>query len=124
MDRQSLIAGETGAAAVEFAITAPILVFMMIAVADYGGIVSDATKLNMAARAAAQYAVRYPSDASGIRAVGNAATNLTGSPVGAPSLYCTCGGSQPVPVSTDASTCPTKLAAEAAPACATGYTHV
>jgi hypothetical protein len=50
-----------GAAAVEFAITAPILVVLVLGVADYGVLMGDAASLESAARAGAEVAKANPS---------------------------------------------------------------
>ena len=63
---------EAGSAAVEFAISLPLLVLIIIGIFDYGKAVNLSTKLQNGARAAAQYALYYPGDASGTSS--NAAT--------------------------------------------------
>jgi Flp pilus assembly protein TadG len=50
-----------GAAAVEFAITAPVLVVLVLGVADYGVLMGDAASLESAARAGAEFAKANPS---------------------------------------------------------------
>jgi Flp pilus assembly protein TadG len=53
--------GIDGAAAVEFAITAPVLVLLALRVADYGVLMGDAASLESAARAGAEVAKVNPS---------------------------------------------------------------
>jgi len=48
--------GDRGAAAVEFAITAPLLVILAIGAADYGAIMNNGSSLEGATRAVAEYA--------------------------------------------------------------------
>ena len=52
--------GSRGAAAVEFAITAPMLVVLVLGIADYGLLVADSAALEGAARAGAEVAKANP----------------------------------------------------------------
>ena len=53
--------GSRGAAAVEFAITAPMLVVLVLGIADYGLLVADSAALEGAARAGAEVGKATPS---------------------------------------------------------------
>jgi Flp pilus assembly protein TadG len=54
-----------GAAAVEFAITAPLLVVLALGAADYGALMTNAASLEGATRAVAEYARNSPQCAAG-----------------------------------------------------------
>jgi Flp pilus assembly protein TadG len=71
----------------------PVLVLLIVGLFDYGGAVNTSTKLNSAARAGLQYAMKYPADTAGIVYAARNATSDTTMTVGAPSLFCTCGSS-------------------------------
>lgn len=58
-------ARNSGAAAVEFAITAPIFVVLALGAADYGALMTDAASLEGATRAVAEYARNSPECAAG-----------------------------------------------------------
>jgi Flp pilus assembly protein TadG len=100
------IHSESGNAAVEFALLAPILALLIAGLADYGEAVDISTELNMAARAGAQYATHYPSDTAGITSVVQNSTKnpsasftvtaVTPTPsTGSQPTYCTCSDSSP-----------------------------
>src|SRR5215469_16700848 len=55
----------SGAAAVEFAITAPLLVVLVFGAADYGVLMTDAASVQGATRAVAEYARNSPECAAG-----------------------------------------------------------
>jgi Flp pilus assembly protein TadG len=55
----------TGSAAVEFAITAPLLTVLALGIADYGTLMMNTASLQGATRAVAEYARNSPSCASG-----------------------------------------------------------
>jgi Flp pilus assembly protein TadG len=100
---------ESGSAAVEFAISLPILLLIVIGIFDYGQAVNLATKLQNGARAAAQYALYYPGDAAGTtsnaaKAAQNA-TNDTSMTVSAVSTTCYCIDSSTGVISTTATSC-------------------
>jgi Flp pilus assembly protein TadG len=79
-----------GSAAVEFALILPMIMLLVAGLLDYGNVMTIRMKVNSAARAAVQYAARYPGDAAAITAAGTAATNDANVAVGAPNLFCTC----------------------------------
>ena len=84
---------EKGSAAVEFAIGLPVLVMILVGIVDYAQVVGVATELHSAARAGAQYAIKYPNDVNGIQ---TAATNAVSDPnMNTPTVtqFCTCGSS-------------------------------
>jgi Flp pilus assembly protein TadG len=58
-------AGNTGAAAVELAITAPFLVVLALGIADYGNLMNASASLEGATRAVAEYARNSPECAGG-----------------------------------------------------------
>ena len=58
-------ARNSGAAAVEFAITAPLLVVLALGAADYGALMTNAASLEGATRAVAEYARNSPECAAG-----------------------------------------------------------
>src|SRR5690348_17873606 len=64
-----------GGAATELALLSPVILTLMIGLADYGVAMSAASSLRAAARAGAQYAIGNPADAAGIQAAVLAATD-------------------------------------------------
>ena len=56
----SLTRGSVGSAAVEFAITAPVLVLLVLGAADYGAVMGNGASLEGATRAVAEYARNSP----------------------------------------------------------------
>jgi Flp pilus assembly protein TadG len=58
-----------GAVAIEFAAAAPILLLIVSAAVDLGMALHQSSVLGSAARAGAQYALRFPTDAAGIKDV-------------------------------------------------------
>jgi Flp pilus assembly protein TadG len=71
-----LWAGRRGNAAVEFALMAPVLLTVIAGLIDFGMGAYEAMSLRSAARAAGQFAMKYPTDTAGIAAVVTAATTL------------------------------------------------
>jgi hypothetical protein len=65
--RGRLGASKTGAAAVELALTAPLLAVLVLGVADYGILMNDSAALVGATRAGAEYAKTNPTDTTGIQ---------------------------------------------------------
>ncbi|MBC7953639.1 MAG: pilus assembly protein [Rhodospirillaceae bacterium] len=63
-----------GAAAVEMALVAPVLLAALLGVADFGMVVNERIRLSSAARAGAQKAMTDPSDTTSIRQAVEAAT--------------------------------------------------
>ncbi|MCB4824757.1 TadE family protein [Roseicella aerolata] len=57
-----------GVAALEFAIAAPVLILLLMAVIDFGRAIDQSIRLETAARAGAQYGLVYPDDTAGISA--------------------------------------------------------
>ena len=82
-----------GQSILEFAITAPILILILLTVADFGRVFFVAIALNNAARAGTQYGIQSPAnaaDVSGmIQAAENDASNVSGVTATA-SEYCAC----------------------------------
>jgi Flp pilus assembly protein TadG len=64
-----------GGAATELALVSPVVLTLMIGLADYGMAMSAASSLRAAARAGAQYAIGNPADDAGIRAAVLSATD-------------------------------------------------
>jgi Flp pilus assembly protein TadG len=64
-----------GGAATELALVSPVILTLMIGLADYGMAMSATSSLRSAARAGAQYAIGNPADDAGIRAAVLAATD-------------------------------------------------
>jgi len=78
-----------GVSAVEFALIAPLLIGMMICIADFGlGYYSD-TQLASAAQASATYAAQNGYDAAAMTTVAQAATKLASVGV-TPTQFCGC----------------------------------
>ena len=87
------MAASAGSAAVEFAITVPLLVALVIGVADYGTMVNQQAMLEAATRAGAEYARANPGDANLVTNTQNTVTGFTtfSSAVTATvSVVCTC----------------------------------
>lgn len=66
----------TGVSALEFALSAPLVFFVMIGIADFGNALQQSIRLEGAARAGAQVALASPYDSAAIRAASMA--NLAG----------------------------------------------
>lgn len=65
-----------GAVAAEFALAVPVLLVLLSGMIDYGMALNQSAALSNAARAGAQYAVRFPSDTAGIRDVVTKSVNF------------------------------------------------
>jgi Flp pilus assembly protein TadG len=65
-----------GGAATELALVSPVVLTLMIGLADYGMAMSAASSLRAAARAGAQYAIGNPADDAGVRAAVLAASDV------------------------------------------------
>lgn len=89
--------GDSGATIVEFAVTLPILIVIVVGIVDYAQPVNISTKLYSAARAGAQYAIKYPSDAAGIQSAAQSGTSDSAMSVTV-NQFCTCGSSSATPV--------------------------
>lgn len=85
---------DDGSAAVEFALIAPVLVLMLIAVVDLGLVMIDNVRLSSAVRAGAQFAMQDPDDKTSIRTVAVNATTLTIDPadITVSDKFCECDG--------------------------------
>jgi Flp pilus assembly protein TadG len=59
--------GNSGSAAVEFAVILPVLMLLVLGTADYGVLMGGAASLEGATRAGAEYAKSNPSDTTGIQ---------------------------------------------------------
>jgi Flp pilus assembly protein TadG len=90
-DLKFLARDESGIAAVEFAIGAPILIFSLIAMVDTGLAIGDRMELDRTVRAGAQAAMSLQNDAAEIQGFIEAATiDLTPVTVNV-AKSCTCG---------------------------------
>ena len=67
--RPSFARDERGATAVEFAFAAPFLLLLLSGLVDLGLALNQSSSLSNAARAGAQYGIRFPSDKDGIAQV-------------------------------------------------------
>jgi Flp pilus assembly protein TadG len=82
---------ERGVASIEFALLAPMLLLMLIALVEIGLTSYQAMQVQSAAEAGALYAAKYGWNSAGIQAAvvtATAATGLTATP--APLTYCGC----------------------------------
>ena len=82
-----------GQSIVEFAIAAPVLILILLAVADFGRVFFVAIALNGAARAGTQYGIQSPASAADINGMIQAAENDAASVSGVTataSEYCKC----------------------------------
>jgi Flp pilus assembly protein TadG len=99
-----------GNAAVEFALAAPVLVGLLVPLADLGIAYSRQIQVQQAAQAGAQYAVFHPWNSTSPATISNvvtAATGLSGvaaSP--APKEFCGCPSGSAIAAAACASTCP------------------
>jgi Flp pilus assembly protein TadG len=102
--------GNTGSAAVEFAITAPFMVVLVLGIADYGLLMNDSASLEGATRAVAEYARNSPycvgaglTDSNCVAGINNlvstlktnnsslsSATFTPSATISTPGNYCTC----------------------------------
>jgi Flp pilus assembly protein TadG len=109
----TLVSAQGGNAAIEFALLAPILALLICGLADIGGAVNLATKLDSAARAGAVYAGVYPTDTDGITQAakdgtsdGNMSISLSSSSeASSGAAYCTCGSSTATTILCSTGTC-------------------
>jgi Flp pilus assembly protein TadG len=87
--------GQSGSAAIEAALIAPVLALLAIGIADFGAAVYRDMQVQNAAQAGATYAMRHAFDAT---AIGNAVLNsgavagMTATPAPAQSCGCPSGG--------------------------------
>jgi Flp pilus assembly protein TadG len=100
---------DAGSAAVEFAVTLPILVLVIAGIVDYGSAVNTSTKLYDGARAAAQFALYYPKDtagtSSGAAKAAQNATNDTNMTVSSVTTVCKCITSSTGVISSTTTSC-------------------
>ena len=88
---------EDGTVAVEFAVAAPVLLILLSGMVDLGLALDQSSSLSNAARAGAQYAIRFPSDTSGITQVVAKAMNADPSDLTVnANLSCECPGGSAV----------------------------
>ena len=84
---------QEGTIAAEFALAAPVLLLLVSGMVDLGLALDQSSSLSNAARAGAQYAVRFPSDTSGITQVVAKAMNADPSDLTVnANLTCECPG--------------------------------
>ena len=89
--QRSFRADERGAIAAEFGFAAPFLLLLLSGAIDLGLALNQSSSLGNAARAGAQYAMRFPSDSEGIAQVVAKAVNHDPSTLTiASSLTCEC----------------------------------
>lgn len=98
--------GERGNAAVEFAIVAPLLVLLLVAVVEIGFAVRQKMEVHDAATAGARYAAEHGWDATAIAAAvvaSKPSSGVTASP--APTLSCGCPSSTGIATAACTDTC-------------------
>jgi hypothetical protein len=92
---------EQGAAAVEFAMTAPLLVALVLGVGDYGALMNGAASLVSASRAGAEVVKAKPSETSSQLNAFNPSLSPTGATFAVSGPSCTCvDGTTPSPLPT------------------------
>ncbi len=102
----ALAASRSGIAAVEFALTAPVLAAMMIVVADFGMAAYQQMEVRNAAQAGAEYAVIKGWNSAAISGAVTGATGLTGLAANpAPVQSCGCPTGTAITAATCNSTC-------------------
>jgi len=105
----SLVRAEHGNSAIEFALATPILVALLVPVADLGMAFSEQIQVQQAAQAGAQYATLHPWNSSSVTDISHAvlaATTLsTISASPAPSQTCGCPSGSAIATATCSSTC-------------------
>jgi Flp pilus assembly protein TadG len=101
---------KSGVTAVEFAIIAPLLIGMMMTIADLGLAIYTDVQLANAAQAGATYAMQKGYDGAGMTTVAQASTRLTGVTV-ATSQYCGCPSASGIASITCGSNCSDGLTA-------------
>src|SRR5712691_5743128 len=74
---RALVRAERGNAAVEFALAAPILLGLLVPMADLGMAFSQQIKVQQAAAAGAQYAALHPWNSTSATAIANAVAAAT-----------------------------------------------
>lgn len=95
-----------GVAAIEFAMIVPVLLFMMVAIVDFGLAIYSDMEVQNAAQAGAQYAIAHGFNATSIAQAVTSATNLPGITVSVgPTKFCGCPSSIGVANAACNSTC-------------------
>jgi len=87
---RATLADHSGAAAVEFAIMAPVLLLLLLGVIDYAGYISARMELEQALRAGGQYALKDYTDSTTIEAAVSGATDITVTDITVGGLACEC----------------------------------
>ena len=101
-----LMRAERGNAAIEFALATPILIGLLVPVADIGMAFSQQIKVQQAAQAGAQYALLHGYNSSSISNAVTAATTLASvSATPAPTTSCGCPSGTAITAATCSSTC-------------------
>jgi len=101
-----LTSAKGGSAALEFALATPLLVALLVPVADLGLAFAQQIQVQQAAQAGAQYALLHGWNSSAISNAVTAATNLPGiSAAPAPTESCGCPTGTTISAATCASTC-------------------
>jgi Flp pilus assembly protein TadG len=102
----SLVGSERGNSAIEFALAAPMLVGLLVPVADLGMAFSQQMQVQQAAQAGAQYALLHGYNSSAITNAVTAATNLSSvSAAPAPSQSWGCPTGTTIAAAASGSTC-------------------
>jgi len=96
---------ESGTSAVEFALIAPLLLFLVGGLVDLTRFISQRTQLDAAAQAGADYARAHGWDSAGIQTAVTGATSLAGVSAPAPQLATACVSGQTL-APTTAGACP------------------
>ena len=104
-----LAGSEHGTSAVEFALAAPVLLALLVPLADFGIAFSEQLQVQQAAQAGAHYAALHPWNSNSATTIANAVTsanNLPGlSATPAPSQSCGCPNGSAITSATCGSTC-------------------
>ena len=101
-----LVGSERGNAAIEFALATPILLGMLVPVADLGIAFSQQLQVQQAAQAGAQYALLHGFNSSSISTAVTAGTTLSSvSAAPAPTQSCGCPTGTTIAAATCTSTC-------------------
>lgn len=108
LSRAKILLDTRGVSAVEFAILAPMLIFMAVATTDLGMGFYRRMQVESAAQAGAQYAMLHSFDATAISTAVTSATNYTGiSASPTPTQFYGCPSSTGITAASSNSTCST-----------------
>lgn len=89
--RRRFVRDQSGASAIEFAFATPFVLLLLSGAIDLGLALNQSSSLSNAARAGAQYAMRFPSDSDGIKQAVTKAVNFEASTLTISSqLTCEC----------------------------------